>query len=85
MNRPASPELIAALRKLRNDAFRQGAETLGVLLAGVDLYIALGREFELIEVMKKFADDMKEPVEHTPTAEDLKRLYSWDPDRDRDA
>ncbi|HWR50428.1 MAG TPA: hypothetical protein VN428_04950 [Bryobacteraceae bacterium] len=79
MNRPIDPELMAALRKLRNDAFSAGEDTLGVLLAGVDLYLALGREFELIEAMKKFADEMKGPVDGTPTAEDLERLYRWDP------
>lgn len=79
MNRPPNPNLIAALRRLRNEAFAAGDDTLGVLLAGVDLYIALGREFELIEVMKRFADEMRGPVEGTPTAEDLERLYRWDP------
>lgn len=81
MNRPVNPELIAALRKLRNDAFNAGENTLGVMLAGVDLYLSLGREFELIEVMKKFADEMKGPVENTPSAEDLERLYRWDPQK----
>lgn len=81
MNRPVNPDLIAALRKLRNDAFNAGENTLGVMLAGVDLYLSLGREFELIEVMKKFADEMKGPVENTPSAEDLERLYRWDPQK----
>ncbi len=52
------------------------------MLAGVDLYLSLGREFELIEVMKKFADEMKGPVENTPTPEDLQRLYLWEPDKE---
>lgn len=79
MNRPVSPELIAALRRLRNEAFAAGEQKLGVLLSGVDLYVALGREYDLIETMKKFADEIREAVEGTPTAEDLERLYHWDP------
>lgn len=29
--------------------------------------------------MKRFADEIKGPVENTPTVEDLERLYRWDP------
>jgi hypothetical protein len=46
-----------------------------LLLAGVDLYISVGREWELLEVMRRFAHDAEEMVRNTPSAEDLKKLY----------
>ena len=82
MNIPTSPESLAALRRLRKEATSRGDHCLGVILAGVELYVSLGREFELLEVMKTFADEMKGPVENTPTAAELKRLYEWDPETD---
>lgn len=70
-----SERSLAALRRLRDEARKRGDEALAVILAGVDLYASLGREFELLEMMKKFADEMKEAIEKTPTAEELRRLY----------
>jgi hypothetical protein len=46
-----------------------------MLLAGVDLYASVGREWELLEVMRKFAHDSEEMVRNTPSAAELKRLY----------
>ena len=48
---------------------------MAVLLSGIELYATLGREYELLEVMKRFAEDMREAVENTPTAAQLKVLY----------
>ena len=76
---PLSPESAESLRKLRDAAFERGDQCLGVLLAGVDLYVSLGREWDLIEYMRAFAETMKDAVENTPTAEDLRRLYDWNP------
>ncbi len=73
------PDLIEALRRLRDEAFAREDTTLGLMLAGVDLYLAAGRERELLEVMRDFARRMEraERVEgaSTPTAEDLRRLW----------
>lgn len=70
-----SERSLAALRRLRDEARKRGDEALAVILTGVDLYASLGREFELLEMMKKFADEMKEAIEKTPTVEELRRLY----------
>lgn len=53
----------------------RGDKCLALLLAGVDLYVSLGREWELLEIMRKFAHDSEEMVHNTPTAQDLKLLY----------
>jgi hypothetical protein len=45
-----------------------------MLLAGVDMYAAVGREWELLEIMRKFAHDTEEMVRNTPSAADLKKL-----------
>jgi hypothetical protein len=75
-SRPTSQQSLEGLRRLKHEARERGEESFAVLLAGVELYITLGREFDLIEIMKRFADEMKDPVENTPTAEDLRRLYN---------
>lgn len=46
-----------------------------MLLAGVDMYTAVGREWELLETMRKFAHDADEMVRNTPSAAELKKLY----------
>ena len=46
-----------------------------MLLAGVDMYTAVGREWELLEIMRKFAHDSEEMVRNTPSAAELKKLY----------
>jgi hypothetical protein len=46
-----------------------------MLLVGVDMYTAIGREWELLEIMRKFANDVEEIVRDTPSAAELKRLY----------
>jgi hypothetical protein len=49
------------------------------LLAGVELYVVLGREFDLLEAMRSFAHDMHQVVEGTPTALELEQLFERDP------
>lgn len=51
---------------------------MALLLAGVDLYVSVGREWELLETMRTFAHDAEEMVRNTPSASDLKRLFEWD-------
>lgn len=46
-----------------------------MLLAGVEVYTSIGREWELLEIMRKFAHDAEEMVRHTPTAAELRKLY----------
>jgi len=74
--RPNSPESLEALRRLRQEAAERGDERLAMLLAGVELYATLGREFELLEVMRTFAHEMHEAVQGTPTAKELEDLFN---------
>jgi hypothetical protein len=75
---PPHPESIEGLRRLQREAKQRGDDCLAMLLAGVDVYAAVGREWELLEVMRKFAHDADEMVRNTPTANELKRLYERD-------
>jgi hypothetical protein len=70
-----TPDSHAALQRLRDEARAANDHTFTVLLSGLDLYIALGREIELLEHMRHFAEEMRESVENTPSAADLERLY----------
>jgi len=72
---PPDPESIAALRRLRNEVRDRGDECLATLLAGVEMYTAVGREWELLEIMRNFAHDAEEMVHKTPSAADLQQLY----------
>jgi hypothetical protein len=73
--RPTSRESLDQLRNLRGDADSRGDDCLALLLAGVELYIRSGHELELLEMMRNRAEDMREAVENTPSAEDLRRLF----------
>ena len=72
---PPHPDSIAGLRRLRGEVLQRGDECLAMLLAGVDMYTAVGREWELLEIMRKFAHDAEEMVRNTPSAAELKKLY----------
>jgi hypothetical protein len=72
---PPHPESMSGLRRLQQEANERGDECLALLLAGVDMYTSVGREWELLEVMRKFAHDSEEMVRDTPSAADLKKLY----------
>jgi hypothetical protein len=41
----------------------------------VELYVSIGREWELLETMRQFAHDAEDMVRNTPSASELKRLY----------
>jgi len=75
---PPHPESIEGLRRLQRDVRQRGDDCLAMLLAGVDVYAAIGREWELLEVMRKFAHDAEEMVRNTPSAAELKKLYERD-------
>lgn len=51
---------------------------LAMLLAGVDVYAPVGREWELLAVVRKFAHYAEEMVRNTPAAAELKKLYERD-------
>jgi hypothetical protein len=73
--RPTTTESLDGLRQLQLAAADRGDMCFSLLLAGVDLYVRAGRELELLDTMRQHADDLRESVENTPTADDLKRLF----------
>ena len=75
MNQPTSAETLQALKQLTALARSRGDETMAVLLSGVQLYAELGREYELLDVMRSFAAEIQPVVEGTPSAEQLRQLY----------
>ncbi len=75
---PPHPNSLIALRRLREQVQKQGDECLALLLGGVEVYVTVGREMELLEVMRKFAHDARDMVQNTPSAADLKALYERD-------
>jgi hypothetical protein len=77
--RPTSPESLELLRQVRREVAVRGDSRLALLLAGLELYAVLGREFDLLEIMRSFAHDMHQAVEGTPTARDLEQLFERDP------
>ena len=72
---PPHPDSLAGLHRLREEVSGRGDECLALLLAGVDLYVSVGREWELLEIMRNFAHEAEEMVRNTPTAAELRRLY----------
>jgi hypothetical protein len=72
---PPHPDSLNGLRRLREEVSRRGDDCLALLLAGVDLYTSIGREWELLETMRRFAHDSEEMVRNTPSAAELKKLY----------
>jgi hypothetical protein len=77
--RPTNPESLDLLRQVRREIAERGDSRLALLLAGVELYAVLGREFDLLEVMRSFAHDMHQAVEGTPTVRELEQLFERDP------
>jgi hypothetical protein len=61
---------------LRQDIAGRGDDRLALLLAGVELYATLGREFELLEYMRAFAHEIHEAVQGTPSARELEDLFN---------
>lgn len=72
---PPHPDSLADLRHLREQVEERGDDCLAMLLGGVEMYVSVGREWELLEVMRKFAHDAEDMVRNTPSAADLQRLY----------
>ena len=76
--RPPSPESLESLRRLQVEVADRGDQCLSLLLAGVELYVRAGRDYELFEHMRHSSEEMHEAVENTPSAQDLRRLYESD-------
>lgn len=76
---PTSPESLELIRRLRNQIAENGDQRLALLLAGVELYATLGREYELLDIMRAFAHDIHEAVQGTPTARELEELFEREP------
>ena len=72
---PPHPDSVVGLRRLREEVAQRGDECLAMMLAGVNIYIAIGREWELLEIMRKFSHEAEEMVRNTPSAADLQTLY----------
>ncbi len=72
---PPHSESLTELKDLREKIRERGDECLAMLLAGVEMYVSVGREWELLEIMRDFAHEADEMVRNTPTADELKRLY----------
>lgn len=77
--RPTSPESLESIRLLRQEVEERGDRRLALLLAGLELYATLGREFELLEIMRAFAHEMHEAVKGTPSANELEELFNREP------
>ena len=74
--RPTDPESLELVRRLRREISERGDQRLAMLLGGLELYAVLGREFELLEIMRAFAHEMHESVQGTPTAKELEELFN---------
>jgi hypothetical protein len=81
---PPHPESLKELRRVREQIRQRGDECLAILLAGLELYTTIGREWELLEIMRKFAHDADEMVRNTPSAAELKKLYEREDGGPRD-
>ena len=72
---PPHPDSIMGLRRLYEEVRQRRDECLAMLLAGLDMYTAVGREWELLDTMRNFAHHAEEMVRNTPTVAELRRLY----------
>lgn len=72
---PPHSESLDALRQLRSEIYDRGDECLAMLLGGVELYVSVGREWDLLDTMRRFAHDSEDMVKNTPSAAELRRLY----------
>ena len=72
---PPHHESVSGLKRLQEEVRQRGDECLAMLLAGIEVYISIGREWELLEVMRQFAHDAEEMVQNTPSTDELRKLY----------
>ena len=81
--RPPHPDSITALQMLSQEVAGRGDECLSMLLQGINLYVSLGREWELLESMRAFAHDSQEMVNGTPSPAELEDLYGKGEDQEQ--
>lgn len=81
---PISEDSRHELLQLRDRAHRRGENCLTLLLSGVDLYLSIGKEIELLEMMRDYAENMREAIQNTPSAKELEELYHWNPEKDQE-
>ena len=81
---PISEDSRHELLSLRDRAQRRGEERLALLLTGLDLYLSIGREVELLEMMRDYAEQMRDEIEGTPSAKELEQLYQRNPEKDEE-
>lgn len=79
---PISDESRRELHELRDRSHLRGDECLAILLTGLDLYVSMGKEIELLEMMRDYADQIRGAIEGTPSAKELEELYHWNPEMD---
>ena len=72
---PPHPASLEELRRLQQAVKKRGDECLAMLLAGIEMYTSVGREWELLEIMRNFAHDAEDMVRNTPSAAELRRMY----------
>ena len=72
---PPHADSIRELHELRERVHDRGDNCLSLLLAGIEVYVSIGREWDLLEVMREFAHLAEEMVRNTPSAADLRELY----------
>ncbi len=82
--RPISEESRHELLSHRDRAQRRGEESFSFLLTGLDLYLSLGREVELLELMRDYAEQLRDAIEGTPSAKELEQLYKRSPEKDQE-
>lgn len=75
---PPHSQSMEGLRRLRQQVHQRGDDCLEILLGGIELYVSIGREWELLETMRQFAHDAEDMVRNTPSAAELRRLYEAD-------
>jgi hypothetical protein len=73
---PVSERSLQDLGYLITQVRSRGDECLAVLLEGVEMFVSLGREVELLETMSEFEREIRPAVEGTPSPMDLERLYN---------
>jgi len=81
---PVSDQSRNELLALRDRAHSRGDECLAILISGVDLYLSIGKEIELLAMMRDYADGMREAIENTPSAKELEELYHWNPEKEEE-
>jgi hypothetical protein len=78
---PPQPDSLSGLRRLRDEVSERGDHCLALLLSGVDMYVTVGREWDLLDMMRRFAHEAEDMVRNTPTASELERLYEREDER----